>query len=81
MKQLAAALMLTAAATAASAQNISIVRVLQTVLVVNAVTQITPERVRAEADQELLNYARAQGGDATAQNLSRLYQIQRAQRQ
>jgi hypothetical protein len=81
MKQIAAALMLTAAATAASAQNISIVRVLQTVLVVNAVAQITPERVRAEADQELLNYTRAQGGDANAQNLSRLYQIQRAQRQ
>jgi Putative amidoligase enzyme len=36
---------------------------------------------RAELEQELKNYARAQRGDANAQNLSRIYQAQRRAQQ
>ena len=36
---------------------------------------------RAELEQEIRNYARAQRGDANAQNLSRIYQAQRRQQQ
>jgi flagellar biosynthesis protein FliP len=59
----------------------SLAQILQGIQTANNITQITQQQIRAEIDQELKNYVRAQGGDANAQNLSRLYQQQQQQQQ
>lgn len=54
---------------------------LNTALKLYGISKITEPRVKAEINQELQNYLKAQGGDPGAQNQSWLWQMQKRQNQ